>query len=211
MIQGQSRWLIGLLSVSLLTNVILAVRLQYPAAWHRLQLAMIPPPQLTATDHIRGPAAAATTVIVYTNYQCRYCTQLNTDLTTLAAELDFRWVYRHHVDKNQTLAFKAAESAECAGEQGKFWEYSDQVFTAGKSLDEPHLFKIAEQLQLDMTGFAQCTNTEKYKNRLIADKQAAASLQIGATPTYFINGKRYIGTRPYKELKKILIAAQTKS
>jgi protein-disulfide isomerase len=205
MIRGQSKWLVGLLLLSLLTNVVLAIRLQYPAAWHRWRLAMIPPPQLTATDHMRGPANAATTLIVYTNYQCRYCSQLNTDLITLAEELDFRWAYRHHVDKNQALAFKAAEAAECAGEQDKFWEYSDQLFAAGKSLDEAGLPKIAEHLQLDMAGFAQCTSSGKHEERLIADQQAAAKQRISATPTYFINGKRHVGAKPYATLKQLLL------
>jgi hypothetical protein len=70
LIQVHSKWLAGLLLVSLLANIVFAVRLQSPSAWQQLRLAMIPTPQLSAADPILGPADAATTVIVYTNYQC---------------------------------------------------------------------------------------------------------------------------------------------
>lgn len=208
-----SKWLVRLLLVSLLTNIVLIVRLQYPFAWQQLRLAMIPAPQLTPADHIRGPANASTTVIVYTNYQCSFCARLNADLLTLATELNFRWAYRHYADQNQE-AFKAAAAAECAGDQGKFWEYSDRLFglAVPQTLNEEHLQQIAEQLHLGMSEFSQCTVAEKYKEPLIAAKQQAVENQkINATPTYFINGKRYMGLKPYAELKKLFTSALTNS
>jgi protein-disulfide isomerase len=167
---------------------------------------------LTSTDHIRGPADAAATVIVYTNYQCSYCVRLNEDLNTLGKELGFRWIYRHYADQNQE-AFRAANAAECAGDQGRFWEYSDQLFGSGpQTLNEERLSLIADQLQLNMSGFSECMIGEKYKNRLItAKRQAAENQKINATPTYFINGRRHIGLKPYTELKQLVTAALTDS
>jgi protein-disulfide isomerase len=205
MIRNQSKWLVGFLLVSVLTNIVFAVRMQFPFTWQRLRLAMIPAPQLMAADHIRGPEDAITTVIVYTNYQCSYCAKLNADLTTMSAELNFRWAYRHSTNQNQELAFKAAAAAECAADQGRFWEYNDQLFSALKTLKEEHLQQIAEQLKLNMADFAQCTGTGKYKDQLIAAGQQAEDKKIVATPTYFINGKRFVGTKPYAELKELLL------
>lgn len=198
--------------VSLLTNIVFAVRLQFPFAWQQLRLALVPAPQLTATDHIRGPAHATVTIIVYTNYQCPYCSRLNRDLMALATEMDFRWVYRHYADPNQE-AFKAAAAAECAGNQGRFWDYSDQLFNSlSQTRHEKLLQQIAEQLKLDMRGFGECMSGEKYKDFLLAAKQHAADDQkINATPTYFINGKRHIGLKPQEELKQLLASARTDS
>jgi protein-disulfide isomerase len=74
-------------------------------------------------------------------------------------------------------------------------------------LNEGRLRDIAQQLNLDMTIFIQCTGTEKHKDRLIAAKQQAEIHKISGTPTYFINGKRYVGLKPYAELKELLISA----
>ena len=186
------------------------IRLQFPAAWQQWRLSLIPPPQLTAADHTRGPATAPT-VIVYTNYQCGFCARRNADLATLATELDFHLAYRHSVSENQPLAFKASAAAECAGDQGKFWEYNDQLFISAKTLNEQSLGEIAEQLKLDMAEFAQCTATEKYKDLLIAAKQEAEDKKIRATPTIFINGVRYIGAKPPAELKQLIVKAQTRT
>jgi protein-disulfide isomerase len=206
---GTSKLLVGMLVISLLTNIVFAVRLQYPGTWRQLRLAMAPSPQLTFTDHVRGPDDAAITVIIYTNYQCPYCAKLNENLTALATELDFRWSYRHYTDyQNQPLAFKAAMATECAGEQGQFWGYNDSLFSSPQLLSDDHLHHIAQQLNLDMTAFMQCTTLEKYRDALISTRQQARNYQITATPTYFINGKRVIGLKPYAELKQILISAQ---
>jgi protein-disulfide isomerase len=211
-INGHSKWLAGLLLISLLTNIVLIARLQFPFAWQQLRLALVPAPQLASADHIRGPAESAVTLIVYTNYQCHYCARLNADLIALMKELDFRWVYRHYAEQNQE-AFQAAVAAECAGDQGEFWEYSDQLFiTDPRALNKERLQQIAEQLQLDMSGFTGCLAGEKYKDGLIAARlQAAGKQKISATPTFFINGKRHIGLKPYTELKQLVTAALTDS
>jgi protein-disulfide isomerase len=207
--KGTSKLLVGMLAASILTNIVFAARLYLPNAWHQLRLMMIPAPQLTADDYIRGPADATTTVIVYTNYQCPYCARLNADLTTLEAELGFRLTYRLYADQAQVMAFKAASAAQCAGDQGKFWEYGDQLFIDAKTLNEKDLPQIAEHLKLDVASFTQCITTEKYKDELLAAKQQAENIQINATPTYFINGKRYVGTKPLAQLKKLIVTAPT--
>lgn len=210
--KSHTKWLAGLLLVSLLTNIVFTVRLQFPFAWQRLHLALVPAPQLADIDRIRGPADATATIIVYTNYQCPYCARLNADLIALGAELKFRWVYRHYADPNQE-AFKAAVAAECAGDQGRFWEYSDLLFNpTQQTLNEERLQKIAQQLRMDIKGFTECTGRQKYKDSLLAARQQAAEDQkINATPTYFINGKRHIGLKSYVELKQLFNAAMKNS
>lgn len=200
-----------MLLVSLLTNIVFAVRLHFPGVLQKLQLAFIPSPELTTTDHIRGPDKAATTVIVYTDYQCPYCAKLNEHLVSLMAELDFRLSYRHFTDpQNRPLSFKAAEAAECAADQGRFWAYSDGLFEPGQPLNDERLKKLAQQLELDMAPFEQCLHTEKHKDKLTQGKRLAEAIKIKATPTFFINGKRHIGLKPYEQLKPLLSVEVTK-
>lgn len=210
MTQSHSKWLVGMLLVSILTNIVFAVRLHFPGVLQQLQLAFIPSPELTAVDHIRGSDKAATMVIVYTDYQCPYCLKLNEHLTALMPTLDFRLAYRHFTDpENRPLSFKAAEAAECAADQGRFWAYNDGLFQPGQQpLNDEHLKKLAQQLELDMAAFEQCLNTEKHKDKLAHGKRLAEAMKITATPTFFINGKRHIGLKPYEQLKQLLSTAE---
>lgn len=194
-----------MLLVSILTNIVFAVRLYLPNILRELQLAFIPAPELTAADHVRGPDKSAITVIVYTDYQCPYCLKLNEHLMALMPALDFRLAYRHFADpEGRPLSFKAAAASECAGDQGKFWAYSDGLFQAERPINEERLKNLAQQLELDMTGFEQCMTIEKHKGKLIHNKQLADAMKISATPTFFINGKRHIGLKSYEQLKQLL-------
>lgn len=205
---SHSKWLAGILLVSILTNIVFAVKLYLPGALQQLQLAFTPSPELMAADHIRNPDKAATTVIVYTDYQCPYCLKLNEYLVSLMAELDFRLAYRHFTDpQGRPLSFKAAEAAECAADQGRFWAYSDGLFEPGHPLNDERLRHLAQQLELDITAFEQCLNTEKHKDKLAHGKRLAETMKITATPTFFINGKRHIGLKPYEQLKQLLSTA----
>lgn len=205
MTNSHSKWLVGLLFVSILTNIVFAVRLHFPGVWQQLQLALITPPELTASDHIRGPDQAAITVIVYTDYQCPYCLKLNEHLKALMPSLDFRLAYRHFADpESRPLSFKAAAAAECASDQGKFWGYSDGLFQPGQPPNDERLKNLARQLELDMTAFEQCLDTEKHKDKLTHGKRQADAMKITATPTFFINGKRHIGLKPYEQLEQLL-------
>lgn len=205
MTNSHSKWLVGMLFVSILTNIIFAVRLYFPDILRQLQLAFIPAPELTAVDHVRGPDKAAIMVIVYTDYQCPYCLKLNEHLKALMPALDFRLAYRHFADpENRPLSFKAAMAAECAADQGQFWTYSDKLFEPEQPLNDERLRSIAQQLELDMAPLEQCMSTEKHKDKLIQEKRQAETMKITATPTFFINGKRHIGLKPYEQLKQLL-------
>ena len=197
--------LMGMLLISILTNMILATQLYFPQALHQMRLAFIAPPKLKASDHTRGPADTKTTLIVYTNYECSYCAKLNHDLLILMKELDFRLVYRHFSDAdNRPLSFKAATAVECASDQNQFWAYNDKLFQHKQTFDNQNLQNIALQLNLDSPTFQQCINTEKYSDKIIAQKKQADTKKISATPTFFINGKRHEGWRPIEEMKQLL-------
>jgi hypothetical protein len=200
--------LTGMLFVSILTNIILVTRLHFPQFFQQLRLVFVVPPRLEPSDHRRGPGAADTVVIVYTNYECFYCAELNRNLLALMSELDFQIVYRHFSDPvNRPLSFKAAWAAECAGEQNRFWEYNDRLFQPGQAFDSIGLSDIAGQLQLNTGQFQTCLADETYAGRISAQTKNAQAKKVIATPTFFVNGKRFEGVRPLDEMSQLLAAS----
>lgn len=197
--------LVGMLFVSILTNIILVTRLHFPQFYQQLRLVFVIPPRLEPSDHRRGPGTAETVFIVYTNYECGYCAELNRDLLALMSERDFQVAYRHFSDPiNRPLSFRAAWAAECAAEQNRFWEYSDRLFQPGQVFDDQGLSEIAGQLQLNTGQFQTCLADETYAGKVSAQTKDAQSKRIIATPTFFVNGRRYEGTRPLDEMRQLL-------
>lgn len=198
----------GLLVVSVVTNIVLVARLHFPQALRQIRLAFVSAPELTPADHVRGPDTAKTVMVVYTNYQCPYCAQLNHTLLALMPERKFRLAYRHFSDPDdRPRSFKAAIAAECASDQNRFWEYNDRLFESDRSFDDEDLFGIAGQLTLDVNRFRQCVESKKYAGKIASDRKEAESKKVMATPTFYINGKRYEGSRPVEEMKQLLATA----
>lgn len=144
------KFLFILLSVSILTNLILLVRLKYPDAINTIQIALLPAPQVVPTDHIRGNINAKYTVIEYADFQCPFCAQFHETMNTVMKEADVRWVYRHFPIEGHPFAARAAEAAECAGEQQKFWEYSDALFGLKVPMTDGTFFLLAQKLILTL-------------------------------------------------------------
>jgi hypothetical protein len=103
-------------------------------------------------------------------------------------------------------AQKAAEAAECAGEQGKYWEMHDKLFANQQSLDVASLTKYASDLELDTVAFNTCLDSGAMSAEVqkdIADGKAAG---VEGTPTAFINGEILVGAQPFESFKKIIDA-----
>lgn len=100
----------------------------------------------------------------------------------------------------------AADAARCANEQGMFWQYHDLLLTPPtEDPMGPVEFKVlGEQLELNMTRFDRCLDTERYLPLVEVSSQNAVRERIVAVPTFFINGRRVEGVKPFTELKKII-------
>ena len=200
------RFLHSLLTLSVLTNLVFAVRVYYPDAMSSLRSAMTSPPTVMSTDHVRGNSDAKVSVIVYTDFQCTYCARLHASMHTLVGETDIRWVNRHFPLESHLQAANAAEAAECAGVQGKFWEYSDALFESARKLEgDTRLTRIASGLGLDTKVFAACLSSRQFSSRVSAQRQDGRNRNITGTPTFFVNGRRYSGVIPIDQLKSVLI------
>ena len=206
-------FLLGFLTVlcacSLAMNAGLVLYAFYPATWREVWLSRLRPPETRANDHVRGTLDAAFTVIEYADFQCPFCQQMHETLSAATAEGRIRWVFRHDpLNSIHPLAVKEAEAAECAGNQGKFWEYADALFAAQRRVGlsnspERELVSLAQEIGARADELEGCLESrlsaEKIKNAI----READALQISGTPTIFVNGVRHEGTMSYQDLSAL--------
>jgi protein-disulfide isomerase len=158
-------------------------------------------------DHVRGAPEARVSLVEYGDFQCPYCARAHAALTELMQQYGERvsLVYRHLplVDLHP-FALPAAEAAEAAGVQGKFWEMHDALFENQDMLDEDALPALASSLGLDAQRFARELDDGKHRARVEADAEQGRALGARGTPTFFINGERYHGDSDHASLAEAL-------
>jgi protein-disulfide isomerase len=162
-------------------------------------------------EHVRGPQDAALTLIEYGDFQCPYCARAHAALSELGDELSaevggIRLVYRHlPLTDFHPLAELAAEAAEAAGAQGKFWEMHDNLFEEQRQVTDPQdLAVLAESLDLDIERFRVDVLDRRHRPRVQADLERARHDGAHKTPTFFINGVRYQGDSDRDSLEAAL-------
>jgi protein-disulfide isomerase len=118
-----------------------------------------------------------------------------------------RLVYRHFpLNSIHPQAQKAAEASECAGEQGKFWEYHDLLFANQSALQVADLKSYAGKLSLKQSQFDQCLDSGKYANKVNQQAQDAQTSGITGTPGTWVNNQLVKGAYPYETFKQIIDA-----
>jgi Na+/H+ antiporter NhaA len=147
-------------------------------------------------DHVRGPDDAPVTLVEYADFECPYCGQAEPVVRELLAQFggDLRYVFRHLplVDVHEHAQL-AAEAAEAAGAQGRFWEMHDLLFAHQDALTLQDLERYARELGLDVERFAERLRTRKYAPRIARDVDSADQSGVAGTPSFFINGRRQTG------------------
>ena len=148
----------------------------------------------------KGPEEASVTLVEFTDYQCPFCRrhfeQTMPDLLR-AYEGRIKYVVLNFpIASIHPSAQKASEAAECAFDQGKFWEYHDTLFTNQQALDVDSLKQYARDLSLDAGPFDACLDSGAKTQLVLADVQAAHGYGVSGTPTFFINGESLVGARP---------------
>jgi protein-disulfide isomerase len=173
-----------------------------------IQVALTPPKQQVATGALptMGPQDAAVTVVEFADYQCPYCRQVEPSMEKLRETYKDRikYSYRDFPLPMHQYAEKAAEASRCAGEQGKFWPYHDQVFKSDTNLDEAKLKSIAHDVNLDTAKFDKCLESSQEADAVKTDLQAGKSLGITGTPTVFVNGHVITGAVSYDTFKELV-------
>jgi protein-disulfide isomerase len=190
----------------------------------QLALAMAPKPAPTAVPappekvqmsvgdgwYSIGRADAPVTLVEFADFQCPFCKKFHTDEY---AELKknyidtgkVRFVNRDLPLEFHPFALKAAEAARCAGEQQKYWELRDALYSNAAPPSDDLIGKAVEALSLDKVAFQSCLASEKYKADVQKDAGEAARLQISGTPTFVLaktakdklDGVRIVGAQPF--------------
>jgi protein-disulfide isomerase len=144
------------------------------------------------TDHILGPATAKVVVVEYGDFECPNCAQAYPAVKLLLKRFEHRvcFVFRHFpLTEVHPHAELAAEAAEAAGAQHKFWPMYDLLFTHQTHLKLHDLRSYAEQIELDLERFDYELNDQVYRQRVNEHVEGARRSSVHATPTFFVNGE----------------------
>jgi len=144
------------------------------------------------TDNVMGASHAPVTIVEYGDFECPNCKQAAPALKLLLERFAgrVRVVFRHFpLEEVHPHALAAAEAAECAGGQGKFWEMHDLLFANQDHLKTNQLHSYAERLQLDMARYTSEMDDEVYRQRIREQMDGARRSGVRATPTFFVNGR----------------------
>ncbi len=151
---------------------------------------------ISEQDHVQGSPSAAVTLIEYGDFECPYSRDAVRTVKALQREFgdQLRFVFRHFpLTAKHPHALQAAEAAEAAAAQGKFWDMYERLFANQRQLDERHLITYAKQLGLDQTVFRLALVEHHDIKRVRADVASGKGSGVKGTPTFFINGRRYEG------------------
>ena len=158
------------------------------------------PPRVHVTfdpKRVRGNAKAPVMIVEFSDYQCPYCRQVEPTLKVLLAKYGDKLslAYRDFPLTIHPQARMAAEASRCAGEQGKFWEYHDQLLAAS-DLERPALIDYAKSLKLDDKRFDSCLTEGTYRLDIEKDQQEGTQAGVSGTPGFFVNGIPLSGAQP---------------
>ncbi len=183
-----------------------------------------PPPSGTPVDVSEdddpfiGNADAPVVIIEFSDFQCPFCRRFFTDTLSQIEDKYIKTgkaklVYRDIPLSFHPAAQKAAESAECADDQGKWRQMHDKIFTEqGKQGEGTIQFTVddmkkwAGEIGLNAGQFSSCLDSGKYTDEVAKDSADAAAAGVTGTPTFFINGKRIIGAQPYSVFEQMIEA-----
>lgn len=159
-------------------------------------------------DPVFGAADAPITIVEFADFQCPFCIRHAQETYPRLLE-DYgdqiRFVFKDFpLSSIHPDAYSAALSAQCALEQGKFWEYHDLLFTGSLGLGQEAYDSYATQLGLDVPAFDQCINEERYAEQVQSDYDFGVELGVSSTPTFFINGIALVGAQPYSLFAQII-------
>lgn len=165
-------------------------------------------PPVSRRDHQQGPATAPVTLVEYGDYECPYCGMAYPIVKEVQRRMrdQMRFVFRHFpLVQVHPHAVSAAEAAEAAGAQGKFWEMHDTLYEHQRALEGSHLVFYAVSLGLDRERFIRDLTSHAYLEHIREDILSGVDSGVEGTPFFFINGARY---RASYDLESLLAAVE---
>ena len=169
-------------------------------------------PVILSSDHVLGDSAATLTIVQYESYESTSCGRFaRSEFPTIKAQYidtgEVRWVFRHFPLSSQTRATPAAQAAECAADQGKFFEYRDLIYanpdTSGKVvLTDAELEAHADTLSLDRSVFDPCFTGDSKTSRVDQDVNSGTALGVNSVPAFVIDDELVQGFITAADLSK---------
>lgn len=160
-------------------------------------------------DAVKGNSDAPVTIIEFSDYECPFCGR--------HFEQTYSQIVKEYVDTGKVkLVFrdfpldfhesaqKAAEAAECAGEQGKYWEMHDKLFENQNALDVDSLKQYAKDIGLNTANFDSCLDSGEMEDEVKEDMVDGQNYGVSGTPAFFINGRLLTGAQPFSAFKEII-------
>jgi protein-disulfide isomerase len=181
--------------------------------------AKVPVKSTAGEGRILGDPDAPVTVIEYADFQCPVCKRAE---TSVIAQLEKDYVEKGTVNiefRNFAFigqeSFNAAQAAEAARDQGKFWEYHDALFNAqgrenGGNYTYPKLVELARQVGLDVAKFEETLTNNVHLEAIQKESDDAKASGVNSTPTFFVGDKMIAGVKPYNEFKAAIAEALDK-
>jgi protein-disulfide isomerase len=161
-----------------------------------------------------GSDSAPLEVVEYSDFECPYCSRFAAvQMPTIRAQLietgRVRWRFREYPLPGHRFSRYAAHAAQCAGEQGRFWEMHDQLFFnhawAQTGRDPTRLFRdFARAVGLDVERYDACMESGRYAGRIEASRLAGERLGVNSTPTFFVAGRLYSGGSTSDQFKHLV-------
>ncbi len=165
-------------------------------------------PSITFIDPVLGSETAKVTIVLYGDYECDACAELDQELIGLVINdfpNDVRLVWKDMPNTSQHAeALNAAIAARCAKDQGKFWEYHALLIANHNSLNAELYPTLAESIALKKNTFASCYRSKTPAPIIQQSYEEGVALGVTATPTLFMNGSRYTGTMDSGALKAMI-------
>jgi protein-disulfide isomerase/uncharacterized membrane protein len=154
------------------------------------------------TAKISGPRDAKVQLVVFSDFQCDFCRKLSPVLKRVRAEFpnDVMLAYRYFPVESHPRAIPAAVAAECAAEQGLFWEYHDRLYGANGDLGDDHLAAIAKEVGVDQEKFRECRASSRARSTVESSRDDAIANGLEGAPALFLNGKMIGGMIDYEPL-----------
>ncbi len=153
-------------------------------------------PAASGQDHIQGSDSAAITLVEYGDYQCSYCGDAYALVRDAQEALgdDLRFVFRNFpLAEAHPHATAAAQAAEAAAKQGKFWEMHDMLYENQQALSSSDLMTYAKEAGLDMEQFKKDIGSDAVSDKVDADFESGVRSGVNGTPSFFVNGEKYEG------------------
>jgi len=158
---------------------------------------------VTSKDHIQGDQNAPVILVEYGDYECPHCGRAHPIVQRVKKHFGERlaFVFRNFpLNEIHPNAQSAAESAEFAGANGKFWEMHDGIFENQDSLGLALLMELAEAMGLSGPDLRNALNSKQFAARVKSDFIGGARSGVNGTPTFFINGQRFDGAPEFEDL-----------